>query len=269
MKSRLSSPVLILIFMLLAASFTVAQEAIPEPFQWSASIEPAEVRPGQNAVIQITLRLAEEHYIYKDMTSFEVEATEGIQPGAPIFPKPQNILDPFEGKPKDVFNETAVFSIPLTTSDTLSSGTRELNITIHYQGCNAEVCFLPRRVMTNAILSLSESAADSTLPGVVAPSERGWQYLEDADQGASAEAGFLSRGIFWAFLIVFFGGILTSFTPCVYPLIPITISLFGARDSSNRLRSFLLSATYVLGIATMYSLMDWELRQPERSLDNS
>ncbi len=55
------------------------------------------------------------------------------------------------------------------------------------------------------------------------------------------------------FAILFLAGILTSLTPCVYPLIPITVSVFGARQNEHRARSVLLSATYVGGIAAMYS----------------
>jgi len=55
------------------------------------------------------------------------------------------------------------------------------------------------------------------------------------------------------FAILFLAGILTSLTPCVYPLIPITVSVFGARQNERRARSVLLSATYVGGIAAMYS----------------
>ena len=57
------------------------------------------------------------------------------------------------------------------------------------------------------------------------------------------------------FAILFVAGILTSLTPCVYPLIPITVSVFGARQSQKRARSVLLSATYVSGIAAMYSTL--------------
>ena len=52
--------------------------------------------------------------------------------------------------------------------------------------------------------------------------------------------------------IAFLGGVLTSLTPCVYPLIPITVSIFGARQAS-RGQAVLLSALYVLGIAAMYT----------------
>ena len=48
---------------------------------------------------------------------------------------------------------------------------------------------------------------------------------------------------------------LTSLTPCVYPLIPITVSVFGARQPEHRARSMALSAIYVAGIAAMFSAL--------------
>jgi thiol:disulfide interchange protein DsbD len=65
-------------------------------------------------------------------------------------------------------------------------------------------------------------------------------------------AGGISAG---TFAILFAAGILTSLTPCVYPLIPITVSVFGARQSQNRTRSVMLSATYVGGLAATYSAL--------------
>ena len=57
------------------------------------------------------------------------------------------------------------------------------------------------------------------------------------------------------FAILFVGGVLTSLTPCVYPLIPITMGIFGARQAEHRGRSVALSGTYVAGIAAMYSAL--------------
>src|SRR5438094_1944369 len=57
------------------------------------------------------------------------------------------------------------------------------------------------------------------------------------------------------FAVLFLAGVLTSLTPCVYPLIPITVSVFGARQVENRTRSLALSATYVGGIALTYSAL--------------
>jgi cytochrome c-type biogenesis protein len=50
-------------------------------------------------------------------------------------------------------------------------------------------------------------------------------------------------------------GIATSFTPCVYPLIPITVGFIGAKGSTTRLRGFYLSFMYVVGLALIYSCL--------------
>jgi thiol:disulfide interchange protein DsbD len=67
-------------------------------------------------------------------------------------------------------------------------------------------------------------------------------------------AELLAHGYLWAFVTVFVGGFLTSLTPCVYPMISITVSLFGARDEQvTRRRAMALAATYVAGIGVMYT----------------
>jgi thioredoxin:protein disulfide reductase len=75
----------------------------------------------------------------------------------------------------------------------------------------------------------------------------------DADlSGKLGLAAGVSAG---TFAILFLAGILTSLTPCVYPLIPITVGIFGARQAEHRSRSVALSATYVAGIAATYSVL--------------
>ncbi|OGX40464.1 MAG: hypothetical protein A2984_01575 [Omnitrophica WOR_2 bacterium RIFCSPLOWO2_01_FULL_41_12] len=56
-----------------------------------------------------------------------------------------------------------------------------------------------------------------------------------------------------AYPITFVAGILISFTPCVYPLIPIIIGYIGGKQESNRLKIFLLSLFYVIGVAITYA----------------
>ena len=58
-----------------------------------------------------------------------------------------------------------------------------------------------------------------------------------------------------SYLVAFAGGIITSLTPCVYPLIPVTVGFIGAGAGGNRYRAFLLSFSYVIGIATTYSCL--------------
>jgi len=56
-----------------------------------------------------------------------------------------------------------------------------------------------------------------------------------------------------AVMISLIAGIVTSFTPCIYPLIPITVGFIGAKGAPTRLRGFYLSLMYVLGLAIVYS----------------
>jgi len=64
------------------------------------------------------------------------------------------------------------------------------------------------------------------------------------------------RGFLWALLVAFGTGVLVSFTPCVYPMIPITLGIIGARSESTSLRrSFGLSFTYVFGLVLVYSVL--------------
>jgi len=67
--------------------------------------------------------------------------------------------------------------------------------------------------------------------------------------------GYIQGAPLIAYIAVFVGGIVVSFTPCVYPVIPITISYIGAASAGSKGRSFLLSLFYVLGIALTYSIL--------------
>jgi len=58
-----------------------------------------------------------------------------------------------------------------------------------------------------------------------------------------------------AFLIVFAAGVLTSFTPCVYPMIPVTVTYIGGASAGSQRRAFLRTLVYVLGIAIIYSAL--------------
>jgi thiol:disulfide interchange protein DsbD len=57
------------------------------------------------------------------------------------------------------------------------------------------------------------------------------------------------------FPAAFLGGVLVSFTPCVYPVAPITVAFIGAHSAGSRLKGFWLSAIYVLGLAFTYTLL--------------
>jgi thiol:disulfide interchange protein DsbD len=55
--------------------------------------------------------------------------------------------------------------------------------------------------------------------------------------------------------LIFLAGLATSLTPCVYPMIAITVSVFGARQAESRGKAALLSTAFVLGIAALFTVM--------------
>jgi cytochrome c-type biogenesis protein len=66
---------------------------------------------------------------------------------------------------------------------------------------------------------------------------------------------YLESSVLLAFLAAYLGGVVISFTPCTYPLIPVTVGFIGAQSTSSRMRGFFLSLCYVAGLAIIYSIL--------------
>jgi cytochrome c-type biogenesis protein len=66
---------------------------------------------------------------------------------------------------------------------------------------------------------------------------------------------YMQGSVFLAFLAAYLGGLVISFTPCTYPLIPVTVGFIGAQSSVSKLRGFFLSLFYVGGLAFTYSIL--------------
>jgi thiol:disulfide interchange protein DsbD len=65
----------------------------------------------------------------------------------------------------------------------------------------------------------------------------------------------LQRGPVFAGFAALLGGLLTAATPCVYPMIAITVSIFGAREATSRRQAMLLSTSFVFGIMALFTPM--------------
>lgn len=75
----------------------------------------------------------------------------------------------------------------------------------------------------------------------------GWSALGDPSKLLEGGRFFVAGGM------IFLGGLGTSLTPCVYPLIPITVGVFGARQADSRGRALLLTSSYVVGMGVVFS----------------
>src|SRR5512141_460917 len=77
-----------------------------------------------------------------------------------------------------------------------------------------------------------------------------WAGSDAASSGAFGQA--LAKGPLYAGLGAWLAGLAVSLTPCVYPMIAVTVSIFGATEARTRWHGAGLSASFVFGIMTMF-----------------
>ena len=146
-------------------------------------------------------------------------------------------------KQDEFFGESEIYRKSLDFSPTFSTSSREnsFEAEVSYQGCAENgICYPPlKRVVFLKTISNSSSQTEgqpSITDGIVKQ---------------------LHQKSFFYVLFAFFGfGLLLSFTPCVLPMIPILSGIIvGQTGSGKRSKALPLSIFYVLGMASMYSLI--------------
>lgn len=200
----------------------------------------------QNNTVTVTFDIAEGYYLYKKQFKFTGENSEIDE----VF-LPQGIdhEDEFFGK-QQIYTEKLKFSVPL------KSASNEGLLHIRYQGCAEKgLCFPPiiktiqlnefTNTSANVLSALTPSESDNTALTTNAVSEQ----HELADM--------LSSDNVWLTLLAFFiGGLLLSFTPCVFPMYPILTGIIvGQKETLSTKKAFSLSFFYVQGMAITYTAL--------------
>ena len=80
-------------------------------------------------------------------------------------------------------------------------------------------------------------------------------YAEELGEEAAVLAASLNESLLLTFIGIFLIGLALNLTPCVYPMLAITVSIFGQQGESKSTQVFLRALVYVLGISTMYSIL--------------
>lgn len=162
---------------------------------------------------------------------------------------PQHQLKAFEftqGKPLAVYDGTVEFPFKAK----LNAGATSLEAKLHYQSCSNTVCLPPR-----------DATATIDINKIAAATSPNFTPLTAAPKGAKAAPAdrlaktFASSGLPLTLAILFLGGLALNLTPCVFPLIPITLGFFAMQSDGRRSRRFGLSIMYVLGIVITYSTL--------------
>lgn len=236
------------------------------PLTAVAQFEASKADPS-SGVLRIEMSLVEPYKAYLDRFKLAVEAPAGAELKPFQITPVVSFMDTFSKKMKDGIKKHATMTAKLRLPKALAAGSSELKVKLTYQACTTEHCLFPKH------LSLTPTITAPGIGGVDRPSVS--ESLPKAiDVAAPAGVGggssefekALSGGILSAVLFMFVAGFLTSLTPCIYPMIPITLAILGATDrrqglradgsiKRSNLKSFLLSLFYVLGIATTYSAL--------------
>jgi thioredoxin:protein disulfide reductase len=210
----------------------------------SAQPVSANVSAEQRFPIRLSLKLADGFHGYEDKFRVFAIQPDGTKIGDIII-KPQIKFVDFAKKEHIGFEKefSAEFFIEIPKDH--QGELKQVEFDIEYVACTEKFC-LPRNrlsVMVPVVNTYPSMSTDNT-SGFALPSS------------ISIESQIESN-LFFALILIFIFGFLTSLTPCVYPLIPITLAVVGARAAhkSSKLQAFLISCVYVQGIATTYSIL--------------
>ena len=268
---------LILLLALPLTSYSQQQGSVPGQGMSSKDKVNIEVKHSQNvlpagssAQTAVLLNLEEGWHVNSNRpsldfliaTELDIEDKEGLRVTEILYPQSKEYRFDFAEEPVDVFEGESPILVTLSASGALEPGAYELSASLVIQACDNEVCLAPNTL-------------DLTIPVEITAEGTGFQALnESLFEGFEAQSGsitdaltasgsgeiaalFDSLGLFWAFTGIFLIGLALNLTPCVYPMLSITVSLFGSKkgEASKLKHSFSMALIYVLGIVFMYSIL--------------
>ena len=231
-----------------------------EPIRWTTSID----RISKDVVaLQFDATIAEKWHLY----SLE-EFTNGPLPTEFTFVF-DSLKIKLEGKttsgtPKTAFDE--IFQIDLPFFDQtaqfsqqfklLDSNAKEISGEINYQACDDRVCIFrtePFRVMLDGsearIAEIELNSTDIARSKALTLSLKNKEYLTSSVDESANSSPFLNL-----FLLGFLGGLIALLTPCVFPMIPLTVSFFLKQGNSFR-KGILNALLYGFFIVVIYVLL--------------
>jgi thiol:disulfide interchange protein DsbD len=236
---------------------------------------------GSTAAVTVHVTIEPGWHSYSNPPSLEyniptrvlLASAFGISAGKPRYPAGKPVKFASEEAATSVYDGAFDVTLPLTAAATAVNGAHTLKGKVEFQACNDQMCLSPASVPWTLELTVTGGAAAGTAPAAAAPETAataapgasaaptspgaGFMTAPPADAGKSAQQreleSRLSKGLFWWLLLMFGTGLGLNLSPCVFPMLGITMSIFGARKTETTPRAALHAGTYVLGIVIMYT----------------
>lgn len=184
-----------------------------------------------------------------------------------IYPEAHNIKLAFSEELVSVYEGTAYAKLTFRVDKNAPVGKQKVLVTLDYQACNDMTCMPPNDVAAEFEIEVTENQSKDTSQVAVTSDtdvkdlESDFEQLKkNSQQSQSSDENSIAStlegsGIFLSLIFVFLAGLALNLTPCVYPLIPITIGYFGGQAEGKTSRLVLLGLLYMLGMALTYSVV--------------
>ena len=201
----------------------------------------------QQQQITVQVKIPKDFHAYADQIKIINIKPDDFKAGQ-ITIKPEiDFFDVHSKKTRKGLVDTGFISILFEAPGKVDEKLSEISFDLRHQICSDQVCYLPKNINVKAQVVSSVDNATSA--------ESQTQSSDDKSLMARFTKA-LDGNLPLAFLFVFLAGILTSFTPCIFPMIPITLSILGHdAEKNSRKQNFFRSLFYVFGIAITYSVL--------------
>ena len=213
------------------------------------------------------------HIVSEDFlwpTAVKFYAPAGITVRGAVYPQGIEKKLEFSDKPLRLYEGTIYIGAMIDVAKDAPVDTLSIRAVVTYQACDNQKCLLPdsQEVFIPVPVSTPETAVDLAHSDIfdaidfaslatAAPSDSNTAAASSVDdgKGGSLANAIAKRGLWFGFVLVFLGGLALNLTPCVYPMIPITVGYFGGQTRGRSRETVSLALLYLLGMATMYSAL--------------
>ena len=143
----------------------------------------------------------------------------------------------------------AIFKAPILVKSDLSPGKYNLSVNVLFQVCNASLCYPPKEEVLTITVNVEGGTARDDRTDMVLVTEV-FDDFGNINLDAAIDEGFFS------FVILAFSmGLLALLTPCVFPMIPITVSFFTHQGETGEGKPITNAIIYTLGIIATFSIL--------------
>ncbi|MBI4889768.1 MAG: thioredoxin family protein [Acidobacteria bacterium] len=249
----------------------------PSPAHWTLQPSAAKAGPGAEITLQLQLKLDAPWHMYSlttpkpgptggpTATTIRVAEDPSVASFEVYFPAPASKFDPNFNLQTETYEKEATFWIKAKLAAEAKPGPLELTVQTRYQLCTEKECLPPKKVPVTAKIEIvpGAPAAAAAIPTdlkLFQPAAEGPVSGETKPASKAPATGKPQDQPLGTFLLVAFGfGLAAIFTPCVFPMIPITMSFFLGQGSTSRGSAVRQALTFCVGIVVLFTAIGFGL----------